>query len=158
MHIANRSLLFAVLVTVSGAAMAQASASGAWTRATAPGQDSAAVYLTLKSSADTVLKSVDSPAGQADMHEMRMDGNVMRMRTLPQVPVPAGKAVEFSPSGNHIMVNGLKKPLAKGGKLPLVLHFVGRDGKTQDVKVEAEVRGLDAAPGSSGGMPGMNLK
>ncbi|HXC41332.1 MAG TPA: copper chaperone PCu(A)C [Burkholderiales bacterium] len=143
-----------LLCIVVPAAWAQATVSGAWARATVPGQTSAGVYMSLASPSDTVLKSVETPAGKAQLHEMRMDGNVMRMRALPQLPVHAGKAVELSPQGNHLMIDGLKKPLAKGDKLPLKLHFVGRDGKAQDVTVQAEVLGLDAT-GPKDGTAGM---
>jgi len=145
--------LIALLGAASGPAWAQANVSAAWARATVPGQTSAGVYLRLASPSDTVLKSVETPAGKAQLHEMRMDGNVMRMRALAQLPVPAGKEVELSPSGNHLMIDGLKKPLAKGDKLPLKLHFVGRDGKAQDVAVQVEVLGLDATGPTTGGKP-----
>jgi len=142
--------LIALLSAASGSAWGQANVSGAWARATVPGQTSAGVYMRLTSPSDTVLKSVETPAGQAQLHEMRMDGNIMRMRALPQLPVPAGKAVELSPSGNHLMIDGLKKPLAKGDKLPLKLHFVGRDGKAQDLALQVEVLGLDATGPATG--------
>ena len=150
------ALLLGMVLT--GTAAAQVTVTEAWARAIVPGQDSTAAYLKLKSANDAVLKGADSPVGKVEMHEMRMDGNVMRMRQVREVQVPAGKTVEFSPDAYHLMVTGVKKPLVKGDKLPLKLHLMGRDGKAHDIDVQAQVVGIaDSAPASSnGGMDGMS--
>ena len=96
-----------------------------WARATAPQQKVGGAYVTLTSPADDRLVGVSSPiAGRTEVHEMRMDGNVMRMRELTDgLPLPAGKAVALAPGGHHIMLMDLKQPLVAGQVIPVQLRF-----------------------------------
>lgn len=127
-------------------AWSQVSVSDAWVRGTVQGQTATGAFMSLKSAGDVVLKSAVSPvAGKIEIHEMRMEGNVMRMKAVPQLEVLAGKTVELGPGGYHVMLLGLKKPLAKGEKVSIKLSFEGRDKKAQVVEVQAEVRDLTAA-------------
>lgn len=133
-------------------AWSQVTVSDAWVRGTVKGQSATGAFMQLKSATDVVLKSAASPvAGTVEIHEMKMDGTVMRMKAIPQLEVPAGKSVELSPGGYHVMLMGLKKPLAKGDKVPLKLHFEGRDKKAQDVELQVEVRDLAASAGKDAG-------
>ena len=75
---------------------------------------------------------------------MRMDGNVMRMRAIPTLDLPAGQTVELKPGGYHVMLMDLKAPLKKGEIVPIRLKLRGKDGKSEEVEVKAEVRDLDA--------------
>jgi copper(I)-binding protein len=84
---------------------------------------------------------------------MKMDGDVMRMRAMPRLPIPAGKPVALRPGGVHVMLTGLKRPLSKGERIPLKLKIETPDKKLATVDVEAEVRelGSGAPPAAPGG-------
>ncbi len=117
--------------------------SGAWSRATAPGQDAASVDLTITSKRAATLVGVSSPTAKtAELHSMTTEDGMMRMREVKSIELPAGKRVNLSESGYHLMLNGLKAPLKEGETVPLTLSI--RVGKQGVVKFEtmAEVRSL----------------
>lgn len=117
----------------------------AWTRATAPGQKAGGVFMQLQSAQGATVVGAQSPAASlVEIHEMAMDGNVMRMRAVPKLELPAGQKVELKPGGYHVMLIDLKQPLKKGEKVPVTLRVEGKDRQVQDVKVEAEVRDMTA--------------
>lgn len=101
--------------------------SGAFTRATLPNAPVAGGFLTLtnKGSEDDVLVSASSDVAQeTQIHEMAMDGNVMKMRQLPDgLTLPAGESVALKPGGFHIMFMGLKGPLVEGESVEVTLNF-----------------------------------
>jgi len=104
--------------------------------------------MQLRSADGAALVGAESPvAGVVEIHEMRMEGNVMRMRAVPKLELPAGQAVDLKPGGYHIMLMNLKAPLRKGESVPIKLKFQGKDGKPQEVEVKAEVRDLTASGG-----------
>jgi hypothetical protein len=104
----------------------------------------------------TSLVRAESPAaGVTEVHEMKMDGDVMKMRAVPSLALPAGKAVELKPGGYHVMLMDLKAPLAKGSTVPLTLVF--KDAQGAESKVELQVPVSAQAPGAAGGH-GMGMK
>ena len=124
--------------------------SGAWVRGTVEGQKASGAFMELKSSENAVLLGASSPvAGVIELHEMTMDNGVMRMRALPRLELPAGKAVVFKPGSYHIMLLDLKHVLKKGEIVPLTLRVEGRDKQITKVEVTAEVRDLASMPGMS---------
>jgi len=96
-----------------------------WARATAPQQKVGGAYVKLTSPVDDRLVGVSSPvAGRAEVHEMTMEGSVMRMREMTGgIPLPAGKTVALAPGGYHIMLMDLRKPLIAGQVITLRLRF-----------------------------------
>jgi copper(I)-binding protein len=114
----------------------------AWVRATSAPQQPAGGYLTITSARGGKLVAVSSPAGMTEMHEMAMDGTVMRMRQVNAIDLPAGKPVELKPGGLHLMLMGLKAPLKKGDQVPLTLRFE----KAGEVKVELKVEAATPSP------------
>ena len=76
---------------------------------------------------------------------MAMEGNIMRMRGVPRLDLPAGRAVELKPGGYHVMMMGLARPLKKGEMVPIRLTFEGAGKQRQVVEIKAEVRDLAAA-------------
>lgn len=127
-------------------ASAQVVVRNAWVRATVPQQTATGAFLQLTAEHDTRLVSVSSTvAPVAEVHEMALQDNVMRMRPVPAVDLPAGKAVDLKPGGHHIMLMGLKQPVKAGETVPLTLVFEDRAGKRQSVEVKAVVRALGAA-------------
>ena len=130
-----------------GAAAAQAQqvvVEKPWVRATVPQQKATGAFFSLRAAEDSRLVSVSSPAaGLVQIHEMAMQGDVMKMRELDAgLPLPAGKTVELSPGGFHVMMMDLKAPIKAGDIVPLTLVFEGKDKKRQTVEVKAEVRAL----------------
>jgi copper(I)-binding protein len=118
--------------------------SAAWARPSVPGQDIAAVYLTIKSAEGATLIGVRSgAAGVVQIHDMTMDGNVMRMRELDRLPLPAGQAVRLQPGGAHLMMLGLKEALKPGDRVRLSLSLLDRSGAKSVASVDVPVR---AAP------------
>lgn len=102
--------------------------------------------MELTSSANAVLMAVDSPlAGKAELHNMNLDGGVMRMRALERIELPAGKTVKLAPGGLHVMLFDIKQPLKEGDKVALTLTIRGNGNTQSTVKVEALVRAAGAA-------------
>jgi copper(I)-binding protein len=116
-------------------------------RATPPGARSGGVFLTIENTgtaADRLL-SVSSPmAGVAELHEMRIDGGVMRMRAIPAMEVKPGDRLELKPGGDHAMLTELKQPLRVGDRFPLVLAF--EKAGSVEVSVWVENMAAGAAP------------
>jgi len=144
---ALRCLLGMLIVAAGGAqpAWAQVSVTDAWVRATVPGQTSSAAYFLIRSDADVGLVSVQSPVAQScELHEMSMQQDVMRMRAVDGLRIPAHQVVALEPLHRHLMLQGLKKTLNAGDRVALTLLFADAEGKRQSVKIEAPVR--DQAP------------
>ena len=114
-----------------------------WARATAPGAPVGGGYLIIRNKAAAVdrLLSASSPAaGRIELHEMTLEKDVMKMREVKGIDVPAGSALELKPGGYHLMFIDLKKPLKQGEKVPVTLKFA----KAGEVKVELAVEAMGA--------------
>ena len=137
----NRWMLSALAVLMAGPAWAaNVSVSDAWARATMPGQKVSGAYMKLTADADAKLVGASSPAvPRVEVHEMKMDGDVMRMREVQAVDLPKGRTVSLEPGGYHIMLMNLAKPIAAGEVIPLTLT-IESGGKRQTVEVKAEAR------------------
>ena len=139
------TLAAALLISLASlpAWAANISVTNAWARATMPGQPVGGAYMKIQSDADARLLSASSSAiPRVEVHEMKMDGDVMRMREVKAIDLPKGKTVSLEPGGYHIMLMGLKKPITAGEVIPLTL-VVESDGKKQTVEVKAEVRAMN---------------
>lgn len=143
-----KSLLISTLLAVTASAWAQAPAApvvvkDAWVRATVAQQKSTGAFMQLTAKADTRLVDVRSPiAGVAQIHEMAMDKDVMRMRPVTGVALPAGQAVELKPGGYHVMLLDLKGQVKAGDVVPVTLVLEGKDGQRTTLDVKATVRAL----------------
>ena len=124
-----------------------------WSRATPPTAPAAGGFLTLlnKGGAPDRLLAVQSPAaGRVEIHEMKMDGSVMRMRELDKgLVLTPGEKVELKPGGYHVMFMELKAPFQKDQKVPATLVFE----KAGRIDVEFQVEALGAAPPAGGHKP-----
>lgn len=106
---------------------AEVNIKGAWVRSTAPGQKVAAAYMQLTSSTDVKLIELHSTiARTVAVHEMTMSGDVMKMRQLKSLDLPAGQPVELKPGGYHIMLMDLSQPLKEGDQVALSLVFLDK--------------------------------
>ena len=96
----------------------------------------------------TQLVGVSSPvAGVAEVHEMKMEGDIMKMRATPVLDLPAGKTVELKPGGYHVMLMDLKQPFVKGSQVPLTLMF--KDAKGVQSKLALTLPVTNIAPGGA---------
>ena len=141
-----RASLDRALGVALGAAASQADTplrvSDAWIRATVPGQPVAAAYLTLQATAALRLVSVATPAAASvQIHEMRMDREIMRMRELKALELAAGRPVSLSPDGIHLMLLDVKQPLRPGQSVPMTFTLENTAGQrlsqTLDLAVKA---------------------
>ncbi len=129
----------------------------AWVRVAVPGQKATGAFMKITARDGARLVSASSPvAGVAEIHEMKMEGDVMKMRAMPVgLDLPAGKTVELKPGGYHLMLMDLKAPLAKGSTIALTLLV--KDAKGVESKVELKVPVASAAVGSKAAdMPAMD--
>lgn len=118
----------------------------AWVRATVPGQKGTGAFMKITAKEGTRLVGVSTPvAGVAEVHEMKMENDIMKMRALPALDLPAGKTVELKSGGNHVMLMDLKQPLAKSSTVPLTLRF--RNAKGIESRLELVVPVSTVAPG-----------
>ena len=139
-------------IAFGGSALAQNPAftnikiENAYTRATAPGQQVAGGFLKIdnKGNADQLIGASSPAAGEVQLHEMAMDGNVMKMRQVKDIPIPAGGSVELKPGGYHLMFLNLKGPFVAGQTVPVKLKFA----KAGEMELKLPVN----AVGSSGAM------
>jgi len=132
-----RSLL---LLAAIGAApvWAQVKIDNAWARATVQGQKATGAFMTFTAAQTTRLVAVSTPvAGVAEIHEMKMDSGVMKMRAVPGLDLPANQAVELKPGGYHLMLMDLKAPLAKDASVALTLTF--KDAKGVESRQQVNV-------------------
>ena len=137
------AMLFAASLTT--AALAQVDVKSPWVRATVPEQKSTGAFMQLSAPSGGRLVEVKSNvAGVVELHEMSMDGNTMKMRAVPGIDLPAGKAVDLKPGGYHVMLMDLKQQLKDGETIPLTLVVEGADKKRQSIEVKVPVRPLSA--------------
>ena len=124
----------------------------AWVRATVVGQQGTGAFMTVTAKTATRLVAVASAmAGVAEVHEMKMDGDVMKMRAVPVLDLPAGQAVQFKPGGYHVMLMDLKQPLAKGSTVPLTLFFKDAKGVESRMDLKLPVAATPPAAGQGSG-------
>lgn len=128
----------------------------AWARATVQGQKASGAFMSLTAPAGARLVAVSTPAAAiAEVHTMRMEGDVMKMAALKDgLELPAGTTVELKPGGYHLMLMDLKMPLKKDTSIPLTLVLV--DSKGVQSRMDLKVAVTTSAPsramhGSSGG-------
>lgn len=142
-------VLVGAVATVPAPALAQpVVASAAWVRSTVAGQGTTAAYVELTVQAHEAARLVGAStplAGATELHQMVMDGGVMKMRPLPFLELPAGKTVVLRPGSYHLMLLELKRVLRAGEKVPLTLRIEGRDKQLVTLDVQAEVRGAGMA-------------
>src|SRR5512132_1960849 len=144
--------LTAAMLSVFSAAAAQAgdiAVDDPFARASAGPAKVGAAFMTLKNSgaaADALVAAESPVAARAELHAHTSDGDVMRMRQVSLIDVPAGESVDLQPGGLHIMLIDLKEPLKQGETFPLTLTFAKAGTMTVQVPVKS--------PGEMAPMPG----
>ena len=138
--IAFLTIATATLIVFAGLAFSQTSntlidVKNAWVRSTVPGQMGTGAFMNITAREGSRLIGVSSPvAGISEVHEMKMENDVMKMRQVSGIDLPAGVAVELSPGRYHIMLMDLKQPVLPNSVVPLTLRF--KDAKGAESKLE----------------------
>src|SRR5262249_7552782 len=130
-------------------AMAQVDVSDAWVRGTVPAQTASGAFMTLHAHEAARLVGVSTPVATAELHEMKMEDNVMRMRQVQTLDLPKMQDVQLKPGGYHVMLMGLKQQLKAGDTVPITLK-IEQNGKLTEQVVKAEVRDVTASAQSGG--------
>jgi len=146
------ALAAAVLVALATAASARDYTVGSlkinhpWSRATPKGASVAGGYMTITNTGttpDRLTGGSTDAAKKFEIHEMSMEGSVMKMRELPSgLEIPPGKTVELKPGSYHVMMTGIAKPFVKGEHVKASLDFE----KAGKIVVEFDVQAAGAAP------------
>ncbi|WP_029148458.1 copper chaperone PCu(A)C [Methylophilus sp. 5] len=143
-HFLLRMIVSICLLGVAVLAQADVKMTDAWVRASNPGQSVAAAYITLSSPQDVTLVYAETErAGTVEMHSMTMQNGVMKMRSMEELPVPAGKPVKLAPGGLHLMLFEFPTPFKAGEQVKFRLCFKDKQGKITDQFVTMPVK---AAP------------
>lgn len=123
----------------------------AWIRGTVPGQSSTGAFMNLTAPSNVRLVDGHTPvAGAVEIHEMAMDGYVMRMRQISSIDLKAGKKTELKAGGHHLMLTSLKQRLEGGQTVPLTLVFEDGAGTRFEKSVDITVKKLgETGPASS---------
>jgi hypothetical protein len=132
-----------LLLACSAAATAQIVVTKPWVRATVEGQPATGAYLTVSSAHDvTLIGASSNVAGHASIHEMQMHGDMMMMRPVQRLPIPARHSVALEEGHYHVMLEDLKRRLNVGDNVELELQFLDANGAKQVIHVLAPVREL----------------
>lgn len=151
----RKSILAVSLMLFGAVALAEVTVKGSWVRGTTLAQKATGAFMEITSSEDAAVVSASSPvAGVVEIHSMKMENGVMKMRAMPKLPLPAGEPVKLAPGGNHVMMMDLKRQMKPGESVPITLKVEGKDKSVKTIEVKAEVREL-AAPASMDRGPGM---
>jgi copper(I)-binding protein len=134
------------LIGMAWQVSAQTQVNDAWVRSTVAGQQSTGAFMTLQADSDSKLLSVQSPvANTVQIHQSSMKDDVMSMRQVESVALPAGKPVSFDPHGYHVMLIDLTAQVKEGDKVPLTLMVENAKGEKETIQVQAEARALGMA-------------
>jgi len=126
----------------------------AWVRPMVPGQTATGGFMVLTARQALTLEGFSmTRAGVPELHEMTMDGQVMRMRAIPSLALPAGQAVVLRPGGHHLMLTQLQESLKAGDVLSLTLKLRTADGKAVTQTVSVPVQSHMMMPPAGAAMP-----
>ena len=154
----RKTTLALSLMLFGAMAQADVTVKDSWVRGTTPAQKATGAFMEITSSETAALLTASSPvAGVVEIHTMKMEDGVMKMRALPKLDLPAGKAVKLAPGGNHVMLMDLKQQMKKGDVVPITLKIEGADKKVQTLEIKAEVRDL-ATPATQDKSHGHGMK
>ncbi|MCF8207418.1 MAG: copper chaperone PCu(A)C [Methylotenera sp.] len=137
-----RRLLLASALFTALVAHAQVKVDDPWVRATVAPQKATGAFMQLTSTKAAKVVAASSPVAEmVEIHEMKMDDGVMKMRAVDALALPAGQAVALKPGSYHVMLMGLKAPIKAGETVPLTLIVEGEDKQRTTVEIKAEARG-----------------
>jgi len=135
-------MAFATSIQAQDAKVGAIKIENAYVRATAPGQPAAGAFMKIDNSgaADQLVSASSPAAGEVQLHQMSMEGNVMKMGQVKDIAVPANGSVDLKPGGYHIMLMNIKAPLKVGETVPVKLKFA----KAGEVEVKLPVNAVSS--------------
>ena len=136
----RRMMIGFALAGMAATAAAQIKVENAWVRATVAGQQSTGAFMKITSPEPVRLLSVSTPVAKtSEIHEMKLVGEVMKMRAHPDgVDIPANTPLELKSGGYHLMMMEMDQPIKAGEVVPLQLQFTNAKGKAQTLTVNAK--------------------
>jgi hypothetical protein len=141
-HIIRISILFFI---AAFSAHAEVTVQGPWVRATVAQQKVTGAFMAITSTVDAHVVGITSPvADRVEIHEMKMNNEIMTMRAIPSLPLDAGKTVQLAPGGFHIMLFGLRQQLKAGDSIPLTLMIEDSQKRRTPVNVKAVAKSAAA--------------
>ncbi|MFN3629388.1 MAG: copper chaperone PCu(A)C [Casimicrobiaceae bacterium] len=148
------SLLAGSISFIAASALhAQVAIKDPWVRATVPQQRAAGAFMDIRADQSVRLVSGRSPvAGKVEIHEMAMEGSMMKMREIPGIDIPQGQTLSLKPGGYHVMLIDLKQQIKPDDVVPITLDFVGTDNKKYSIEVKAQGRAMSGMPGKAEAM------
>jgi periplasmic copper chaperone A len=136
-----------ICVGLWSSARAQVTVERAWVRTTVPTQASSGAFMHITALKDVRMTGARSPvAGVVELHEMKIDSGIMRMRPVDELHMKAGQSIELKLGGYHLMMMDLKQQLKAGEIVPLTLKFKATDGSVSKVEVKAVAAFTQPAP------------
>ncbi|SFU80955.1 copper chaperone PCu(A)C [Pseudoduganella namucuonensis] len=128
-------------------ALAQVTVKDPWVRATVPAAKATGAFMQVQSAQDARLVGVrTSVAGIAELHQMAMEDNMMKMQAVEGIDLPAGKPVMLASGGYHVMLMQLKRQLKEGETVPLTLVVEKKDKQRENIEVNVPVKALSYSP------------
>ncbi|HEY0286732.1 MAG TPA: copper chaperone PCu(A)C [Pseudomonas sp.] len=141
----SHTVALAALLGFSVHASAQVTVEDAWVRATVAQQASTGAFMHITSTTDSKLIKVKSPAANiVQIHQSSMINDVMSMKEVADVTLPAGKTVQIEPNGYHVMLINLVGQIKEGDQVPLTLVVENAKGEQESIEVNATARALNA--------------
>lgn len=136
-------LTLAAAAAAVHAAGAPVAVQGAWARPIVPGQQSSGAYMTLTAREPLTLLGGETPAaGIVEIHQMKMEGDIMKMRAADAVPLVPGKPLQLGPGGYHFMLMDLQDPFKAGTQIPFTLRFRDAKGKVSTLQLRVPVQAV----------------
>jgi copper(I)-binding protein len=140
-----KALLALSMLCIAAQASAQTVVTDAWVRATVPGQPSTGAFMTVTADTDSKLLGAQSPAAKTvQIHQSSMANDVMSMKEVASVELPAGKPVSMDSNSYHVMLIDLQKQVKEGDQVPISLTVEDAAGAKQTIEVQATARALTA--------------
>ncbi|MFN5131756.1 MAG: copper chaperone PCu(A)C [Burkholderiales bacterium] len=146
-HKLFRNIILSFGMLIGASAVAQpVQVQEPWVRATVKGQQATGAFMKLTASSPLRLVQAQSPiAGLVEIHEMKMDKDVMRMSAIAGLDLTPGRPVDLKPGGYHVMLMQLKQEIKEGDSVPITLIFEHKDGKKESLAINAPTRALGQA-------------
>lgn len=140
-----KNLLVASVIAFSSAgAFAEVAVKDPWIRATVPNQNATGAFMQITAQQDMRVVAAQSPvADVVEIHEMKMENGIMKMRPVAEFPLAAGKPAHLEPGGFHIMLTGLKHQIREGDIVPLTLVAESKDKKRETIELKVTARPLN---------------
>lgn len=138
--------IFICLMSIASVSHAQVSVSNPWVRATVAEQKSTGAFMLLTAKSDSKLIGASSSAADhVEIHKMAMENDVMKMRQIPTLELPANQQITLEPGSYHIMLLGLKKQISPGDEVPLTLTVEKTNGEGNQIDVRAIARPIQGS-------------